>query len=66
MGSRVVIAALAFAAGGVVGALALRWYIQTHPLTTVGAATVDKIFGEGSKTGTTIKGLLSGLEAGTA
>jgi hypothetical protein len=48
--------ALVFAAGGVAGALLVRWYIQTHPLETIGGGIVDKVFGEDSKVGNVVKG----------
>jgi hypothetical protein len=66
MASKVIIGALAFAAGGVAGALFVRWYIQTHPASTIGGAAIDKIFGEDSPTGTTLKGLLPGLDRAAA
>lgn len=55
--------ALAFTAGGVAGALLLKWYISTHPGDTIVAALGDKIFGEGSTGARVVRGIGGALDS---
>jgi hypothetical protein len=59
---KLVIGALAFVAGAITGALAVKAYVEKNALSLVAKGAAEKIFGEGSKAASFVGDLASAGE----